>query len=870
MSDEARAPAVITRPVTRVLIILPPDFHAPMMQLDHRFAPLGPAVVAAAIAPLHTKCWAVDMAARVHRQPVQSDPAGLDDPAVLDAHLRGETDAALGGLAEELLAHVEPYRGACDVVAISVDRGSQVPVAALLGREIKRRWGVRIIAGGVAPDHLRAVIERAGVPSIDVVTRASTPDQIRTVFAALLELPRDRVGPPLDPNTEVVQLIRGGLRKAPAAADFPLPDFGIYDLDLYRRPLLDERRGGAHPEARAFGEHLVLPYHFATECQFSCAFCQTGGNQEAKPAEQVVRELAMLAERWNVRDFLFFNAQSNLLAPALSRALLDAKLDLRWSDSYRVRPRDPGDLELMARAGCASLTVGVESASDRVLKAMVKGHRAEQASEMIREAHRCEMLLRVNILTCFPGETAADLDQTCAWLEEHAFAIDDLAPSSFYLTADSPLGRHPERYGIVLRGPRVLRGTTKFRKSPDSLMYDEIGGMTWEEREPMLAESEERARSAWMRGRGALGRSSGFAPATMLGLRRRFATKDDLYATLRRWQTGSETAHVVQAPPPAPSAPPDRVRIGATSMVVKAVGVGTWAWGERKFWGYEQGYGPREVVDAFAASVDEGLDFFDTAEVYGHGESEKILGWLARKRGAPIFIATKFALLPGRAGARDLPKALDLSLRRLGVPRVDLYQIHWADTAMASIESLMHAMADAVEAGKIGAVGVSNFSAPEMRAAHATLAQRGIALASNQVKYNLLHRAPEVDGVLDTCRELGVTLLAYSPIEQGLLSGKYGLDRVPSGPRAGLPAWSGENRIAAQAVIDELRVIGEAHGGKRPEQVAINWLRAKGVLPIPGAKNGEQAVINAGALSFTLTTAEVERLDRVSEAWKRR
>ncbi len=314
----------------------------------------------------------------------------------------------------------------------------------------------------------------------------------------------------------------------------------------------------------------------------------------------------------------------------------------------------------------------------------------------------------------------------------------------------------------------------------------------------------------------------------------------------------------------------ERVKIGQTELSVAPIGVGTWAWGERKFWGYEQDYGPREVVDAFGESVAAGMDFFDTAEVYGHGESEKILGYMARKHGGRLVLASKFALLHGRDGVRALPGALDRSLRRMGLPRLDLYQIHWADTAMASIPSLMDAMASAVDAGKIGAVGVSNFSATEMREAHAALARRGLPLAVNQVHYSLLYRAPEVDGVLDACRELGVTLLAYSPLEQGLLSGKYGPDHAPSGPRAAQPSFRRENLVAAQTIVATLREIGEAHGGARPEQVALAWLRSRpGVLPIPGAKNGEQARINAGALSLRLSDDEVERLDRAAETWKR-
>ena len=262
-----------------------------------------------------------------------------------------------------------------------------------------------------------------------------------------------------------------------------------------------------------------------------------------------------------------------------------------------------------------------------------------------------------------------------------------------------------------------------------------------------------------------------------------------------------------------------------------------------------------------------GLDLFDTAEVYGDGESEKILGWIVRRRGGQLAVATKFGLLPGR-DARTLPRALDASLRRLGLPRVDLYQIHWPDRSRASIDELMNGLANAVEAGKARAVGVSNFSANEMREAHAALARRGVPLASNQVHYSLMHRAPEVDGVLDACRELNVTLLAYSPLEQGILSGKYAPGHTPTGPRAGHVEFATENLVAAGVRVEKLAEVGAAHRGARPEQVALAWLLAKGVVPIAGAKTGEQARINAGALAIELAPEEIAALDRASDRWR--
>lgn len=296
------------------------------------------------------------------------------------------------------------------------------------------------------------------------------------------------------------------------------------------------------------------------------------------------------------------------------------------------------------------------------------------------------------------------------------------------------------------------------------------------------------------------------------------------------------------------------------------LGVGAWAWGDRGFWGYGKGYGLQDVSEAFLASVNAGITLFDTAEVYARGESERILGELIRKSQAEVVIATKFAPFPWRLTAQTLAPALDASLRRLGVECVDLYQIHWP-YSLLSIESLMDALADVVAAGKVRAVGVSNYTAEQMRRAHAALQRRGIPLASNQVQYSLLKRAPEVNGILDACRELHVTLIAYSPLAQGLLTGKYSASNPPGGPRF-FSFWM-SNLYAMQQVVDLLQQIGQQHGGKTPGQVALNWLIAQGnVLPIPGAKTVRQAAENAGALGWTLTAKEQEALDQATRVWR--
>lgn len=311
-----------------------------------------------------------------------------------------------------------------------------------------------------------------------------------------------------------------------------------------------------------------------------------------------------------------------------------------------------------------------------------------------------------------------------------------------------------------------------------------------------------------------------------------------------------------------------RVRLGQSPLEVAALGVGCWAWGDKRYWHYEEGHGPRDVVDAFDACLTAGLDLFDTAEAYGAGRGEKLLGWLARKSGRDLVVATKYAPLARRGGPAAIPKGLAGSLKRMGLPRIDLYQLHWADRDEVPIPETMNAFADAVDSGQVRAVGVSNFRAGEMREAHAALARRHVPLATNQVHYSLLHRAPEVDGVLDACRELGVTLLAYSPLEQGLLCGTYDTEMRPPAPRSEATWFSPDNVAAAQPVLATLREMADRYGVDAAA-VALAWLLVKpGVVPLAGAKTGEQATRNAKAIGVSLSEAEMATLDRLTEPWR--
>ena len=301
------------------------------------------------------------------------------------------------------------------------------------------------------------------------------------------------------------------------------------------------------------------------------------------------------------------------------------------------------------------------------------------------------------------------------------------------------------------------------------------------------------------------------------------------------------------------------------------MGLGTWAWGDRSTWGmdgYDPSYGFDTIRGAYARAIAAGVTLLDTAEMYGNGESERIIGRLLREDTANrdrVVVATKFMPFPWRVPlARALMKSLRASLERLGLPFVHLYQIH-GPISFRPARAVAAALAAPYRAGLVKAVGVSNYSEGEMRAIHAALAAEGIPLATNQVEYSLLRTMPETSGLLRACRDLGVTLLAYSPLAMGRLTGKYGVANPPPGKRN----FSAFPMAEIEPVVAELRRIGAAHGGKSPAQVALNWVMCKGAVPIPGAKNAAQAEQNAGALGWTLVPGEVAALDRVAKFGQR-
>ncbi|KAL7000530.1 hypothetical protein U1Q18_001681 [Sarracenia purpurea var. burkii] len=357
-----------------------------------------------------------------------------------------------------------------------------------------------------------------------------------------------------------------------------------------------------------------------------------------------------------------------------------------------------------------------------------------------------------------------------------------------------------------------------------------------------------------------------------------------------------------------------KTKLGGSELKVTRLGIGAWSWGDTSYWNNFD-WDDRKMKAAKAAfdtSIDCGITFFDTAEVYGSRlslgaiNSETLLGRFIKERKernpeVEISVATKFAALPWRLGRQSVLTALKDSLRRLGLSSVDLYQLHWP--GLWGNEGYIDGLGDAVEQGLVKAVGVSNYSGgsnwamwdnladllnhnsrilgtlansntngaripseKRLRSAHEQLKKRGIPLASNQVNYSLIYRLPEENGVKAACDELGITLIAYSPIAQGALTGKYTPENPPTGPRRNI--YTPEFLTRLQPLINRIKEIGQNYG-KTPTQVALNWLIAQeNVVPIPGAKNAEQAGEFAGALSWRLSDEEINELRSLASQTK--
>ncbi|MGY1689231.1 aldo/keto reductase [Geodermatophilus sp. SYSU D01105] len=293
---------------------------------------------------------------------------------------------------------------------------------------------------------------------------------------------------------------------------------------------------------------------------------------------------------------------------------------------------------------------------------------------------------------------------------------------------------------------------------------------------------------------------------------------------------------------------------------VSRVGLGTWQFGSRE-WGYGDAYASGEAGRIVRRARELGVTLFDTAEVYGFGRSERILGDALGAERAGVVVATKvFPVAPFPPVVRN---RLAGSARRLGLHRVPLYQVHQPNPLVPD-SVIMPGMRDLLDAGRIGAVGVSNYSLQRWQAADAAL---GRPVVSNQVHFSLAVPGPLEDLVPFAEREDRM-VMAYSPLAQGLLGGRYTVDNRPGGVRAANPLFGTENLRRAEPLLGVLREVAAAHD-VTPAQIALAWLVSlPRVVVIPGASSVAQVEANAAAAEISLRPDEQSALTAAARAFR--
>jgi len=308
----------------------------------------------------------------------------------------------------------------------------------------------------------------------------------------------------------------------------------------------------------------------------------------------------------------------------------------------------------------------------------------------------------------------------------------------------------------------------------------------------------------------------------------------------------------------------------APNTLVSPLGFGTWSWGNTLLWGYD-----KEQDESLRAAVAEvqrrgGAQnfFYDTGDSYGtgalEGRAETLLGTFRRESRSPkrVVVGTKLAVYPTRLTGRSFEDACRASLKRMELEQIDLVQAHWSAANLQPWQepALWDGLARCYEQGLARAVGTSNFGPKQLCKVNDYWCERGVLHTTNQVQFSLLSQLPLKSGVLDVCKERGITPIGYSPLCLGLLSGKYSEKNVPKGPRGLLFRQLLPQLRPLLGALEEIA----AARGKTCSQVAINWCISKGVLVIVGIRNPQQAIDNLGCLGWRLSAAEVIELEAIA------
>ena len=294
-----------------------------------------------------------------------------------------------------------------------------------------------------------------------------------------------------------------------------------------------------------------------------------------------------------------------------------------------------------------------------------------------------------------------------------------------------------------------------------------------------------------------------------------------------------------------------------TAKKISKIGLGTWQFGSQE-WGYSEQYSRQVAHSIVRRALQLGVTLFDTAEIYGFGRSERILGRALGEDAESVFLATKiFQIVPSGLVVKQRAAA---SAQRLGVRHLDLYQAHWSNPFVRD-GTIMRGMGALQRKGLVGEIGVSNYSVRRWRAAETALGRR---VLSNQVSYSLVDRSPEGD-LLPFAESHDRVVIAYSPLAQGLLSGRYHRDNLPKDRvRVASPLFHPENLERTHELIATLREVADAHSAT-PAQVALAWvIHRPAVVAIPGAASVEQLESNVAAAEIRLSDDQYQALHTAS------
>ena len=311
------------------------------------------------------------------------------------------------------------------------------------------------------------------------------------------------------------------------------------------------------------------------------------------------------------------------------------------------------------------------------------------------------------------------------------------------------------------------------------------------------------------------------------------------------------------------------VKVG--NLQLSRIGCGTWSWGNKLLWGYDESQDDT-IKEAYDYVTSQGLNWFDTADSYGtgalEGQSEKLLGQFSTDKLSKknkVYFATKLAPFPWRIGSSSMINACSKSSERLN-RNVDILQLHWRPPLGWQETEYLDAFAELAKSQQVTQLGVSNYGPKKLAYVQDYMEEKhGLSIKSNQVQFSLLSRYPESTGLLDVAKERGIQMIGYSPLALGLLSDRYNMDNLPSGPRSFIFK---EYLPVIDPLLNELRSIAK-YKKKTVPQIALNWTLQKGALALVGIRSKEQGVENIKADSFDLSKAEVEALDIAAKSCKK-